>query len=165
MKILYNESTIIEWSVKYFGNCRVCEQILLLVTMLSTCGRGLFELAEMKDFTTFPIQLHHSHHVSKAMRWHPILNKTFIKISPAFPCCLSMTFLSTCNPFPHIYPFWHLCSRHLLKRLWQMEKLLKISNFSIATMFFNFFSHYTRIYRDISCVCIDVFEVVAADLL
>ena len=33
---------------------------------------------------------------------------------------------------PHIDAFWCLCSRQLLKKLWQKEKLLIISNFSFC---------------------------------
>ena len=34
------------------------------------------------------------------------------------------------NPFSHINAFRHLCSRRLMKTLWQKKKLLKMSNFS-----------------------------------
>ena len=39
---------------------------------------------------------------------------------------------STCfNPFQHIDTFWHLCSRRLLKALWQKKKLWAISSFAL----------------------------------
>ena len=44
------------------------------------------------------------------------------------------------NPFPLIDTFWCLCSRRLLKTLWQKEKLLKTSNFSLCHNVFNFLS-------------------------
>ena len=41
------------------------------------------------------------------------------------------------NPFPHIDAFWRLCSRRLLKTLWQEEKYHIIS-FFFCHDFFNF---------------------------
>ena len=38
-------------------------------------------------------------------------------------------FVCFVNPFPHIGAFWCLCSRQLLKTLWQMEKLFIMCNF------------------------------------
>ena len=41
------------------------------------------------------------------------------------------------NPYPHTDVFWRLCSRRLLKTLWQKEKLLITSNFSFCHNVFN----------------------------
>ena len=41
------------------------------------------------------------------------------------------------NTFPHTDTFWRLCSRRPLKTLWQKEKLLILSNFSICHNAFN----------------------------
>ena len=46
----------------------------------------------------------------------------------------------TLNPLPHIDTFWCLCSRWLLKSLWQKEKLLIMSNFSICHNDINYYS-------------------------
>ena len=64
------------------------------------------------------------------------------------------------NPFPHIYAFWGLCSRWLLKTLWQRKKLLKRAISSFATMFSTLFSNLTYIYRAFPCFCLDVSKVV-----
>ena len=50
------------------------------------------------------------------------------------------------NPFPHNDDFWSLCRRRLLKTLCQKEKVLKTSNFLIATLFLTLLTYYTSIY-------------------
>ena len=57
--------------------------------------------------------------------------------------------------------FWRICSRRLMKTLWQKEKLLKTSNYSFCHTVFNFFfSNYTFIYRDFPCCYLNVFKVI-----
>ena len=41
------------------------------------------------------------------------------------------------KPFHLVDALWHICSRWLLKKLWQKEKLLIMRNFSICHNFFN----------------------------
>ena len=50
------------------------------------------------------------------------------------------------NPFPHVYTdtFWHFCTRRLLKKLWQKEKLLKMSIFHFIPLLY----YYIIIHRD-----------------
>ena len=52
------------------------------------------------------------------------------------------------NPFPHVDAFWRICSRRLLKTLWQKEKLLKWAISPFALMFSTFFINYIPTFRD-----------------
>ena len=59
--------------------------------------------------------------------------------------CVEVNFCLKCplwflNPFPHQDAFWGLCSRRLLKILWQKEKLPKTWNFSFCHNVLNLFS-------------------------
>ena len=51
------------------------------------------------------------------------------------------------NPLPHTEAFRCLCSRRLLKTLWQKDKLFMMSNFSFSTMFSTLFHNCHFIYR------------------
>ena len=46
--------------------------------------------------------------------------------------CIIVIHWCILNLFPHTYPIWPLCSRRLLKTLWQKVKLLIMSNFTFC---------------------------------
>ena len=50
-----------------------------------------------------------------------------------FPQCFQKTFFTaSCNPFPNKPWFLRVCTRSLLKTLWEREKLLVMRNFSFS---------------------------------
>ena len=75
-------------------------------------------------------------------------------------CILQICMHSWLNSFPHTDAFWHLCSRWLLKTLWQKKKLLKTSKFLFRYNVFKNFSKYNLICSDFLYFCPHVSKVV-----
>ena len=52
-------------------------------------------------------------------------------------------------PFPGKYPFWHFCSRRLLKTLWQKKIFIIMNKFSFRHNVFNFNKKKIYLFRDL----------------
>ena len=79
-----------------------------------------------------------------------------------YVCCIFVVCWEVIiNPFPHIDAFWRLCSRQLLKTLWQKKKLLKTSSF--WTQCFQLYSISMSSFREIFNIIVEMFS--AANLL
>ena len=65
------------------------------------------------------------------------------------------------NTFPHTDAFWRLCSRPLWKTLWQKEKLLMMSNFSLCHNVFNS-SNITLSFTDVFLIVAKMFQMSSA---
>ena len=64
------------------------------------------------------------------------------------------------NLSPHTDAFWGLCSRRLLKTLWQMKKLLMMSNFSFCPQCFLLDSIIIILFPEVFLhFCLKVFKV------
>ena len=67
--------------------------------------------------------------------------------------------LSHINPFPNKPLFLRVCSKSLLKTLWEKEKLLVTSNFSFSHSVFNLFGEPSAIFVKSDIVVCKVFEI------
>ena len=77
----------------------------------------------------------------------------------AFSKKQSLVYLSF-NLCPLGDTFWRICSRRLVKTLWQKEKLLQWAILPFATMFWLFYNNNSFIYKDFPSICMIVFKVV-----
>ena len=83
-----------------------------------------------------------------------------------FLFCLSLTILEKCihNPYLRADPFWHICSRQVLKNI--VAKGAIIAHVSLFdTMLLTQFNYLSYIYRDFPFLCLHVFIVVFWKLL
>ena len=62
------------------------------------------------------------------------------------------------NPFPKKPWFLRVCSKSLLKTLWEKEKLLVTSNFSFSNSVFNPFGELSPIFMKLKIVVCELFQ-------
>ena len=87
----------------------------------------------------------------------PVLETTCIKRPLALRdhCSNTTTLL---NPFPNTPWFLPVCSRSLLKTLWEKEKLLVVSNFSFSHNAFYLFEELSAIFIKFKIVICKLFQ-------
>ena len=87
-------------------------------------------------------------------------NKQFHLFSQFFLPYMALIFHFKCtfNPFPNKPWFLRVCSRSLLKTLWDKEKLLVTSNFSFSHSVFYLFGELSAIFMKFEIVVCPLFE-------